>query len=112
MECRKKSIHSRGNVGMAEWVSVGDHGYTGVFEGGDTGFVRLSSVNSVDLNPDDEFVMKPSMGLKFLRDGVDSANALANMNIPGQRSYNFFKYDLRSSLIADVANFELSKVGA
>lgn len=44
LDCRLKTIHSQGNVAKAELVSYGDHPYTGLFTGADTGFVRLSTV--------------------------------------------------------------------
>jgi len=43
MDCRLKTAHSQGNVGKAEWKDLGGHGYTGIFQGADTGFVRLST---------------------------------------------------------------------
>ena len=33
----------------------------------------------------------PGIGLKFLRDGVDSANMMAMFSVEGQESWNFFK---------------------
>jgi len=42
-DCRPKTAHPQGNVGKAEWRSKGDHPYTGIFQGADTGFVRLST---------------------------------------------------------------------
>ena len=38
------------------------------------------------------------MGLKFLRDGVDSANLVAMFDIAGQESWNFFKNVLSNHL--------------
>jgi hypothetical protein len=32
----------------------------------------------------------PSFGLKFLRDGTDSANIVAEYSVSGQESWNFF----------------------
>ena len=37
--------------------------------------------------------MIPGMGLKFLRDGMDSANFVAFNSVNGQNSYNFFEKD-------------------
>ena len=105
IECRKKTVHSQGNIGRAEWVSVGDHDYTGVFEGGDTGFVRLSSSIGVDRNPLTEAVMLPAISLKFLRDGIASANALANHSPGGQTNYNFFDGSLHSNLVEELEGF-------
>lgn len=100
LECRKKGIHSQGNIGKARWEDLGGHKYTGIFNGGaDTGFVRLSTVNPV--NTDEHSVlpwMNPTIALKFLRDGVDSANAFGNLNFMGQFSYNFFESSLSSIL--------------
>lgn len=44
LDCRLKTIHSQGNVAKAEFLSNGDHPFTGMFTGADTGFVRLSTV--------------------------------------------------------------------
>ena len=56
-----------------------------MFEGGgDTGYVRLSTVVPVneDVNSPDP-KMLPSIAVKFLRDGIDSANVVANLNFVG-----------------------------
>jgi hypothetical protein len=47
MECRHKTLHSTGNVGKVFWVDNGEHDYTGIFQGGDAGFIRFSSTNKV-----------------------------------------------------------------
>ena len=36
----------------------------------------------------------PAIGLKFLRDGVDSANTFGVFGLEGQDNYNFFENDL------------------
>jgi len=53
-DCRLKSIHSQGNVGKAEWRNLGGHSYTGIFQGADTGIVRLSSAMPVTRPEDRE----------------------------------------------------------
>ena len=40
---RTKYIHSVGVVSKCKFVSTGDHPFTGIFEGADYGFCRLSS---------------------------------------------------------------------
>merc|ERR1739844_565160 len=90
-DCRKKTFHGVGNVAKATWVSLGDHPYTGMFRGGDTGFVRLSSTFEVD-NANQH--MAPGIGIKFLRDGIDSANIIAEFCMDGQDSLNFFEHSL------------------
>ena len=37
--------------------------------------------------------MKPGMGVKFLRDGTDSANFVSMFGVDGQDSLNFFEHD-------------------
>lgn len=88
--CRNKTIHSKGNVGKIEWIDLGGHPYTGIFRGGDSGYVRMSSATPVDTKTPN---MKPGMGVKFLRDGVDSANFVAMFSVDGQENLNFFAND-------------------
>jgi len=88
--CRNKTIHSKGNVGKIEWTDLGGHPYTGVFKGGDSGYVRMSAAAPVDKKTPN---MKPGMGVKFLRDGVDSANLVAMFGVDGQDNLNFFEND-------------------
>ena len=75
-------MHPQGNVAKAEWRNLGGHDYTGIFQGADTGFVRLSTQRPVippeERETDDQNVMMATMSVKFLRDGVDSANSSAN----------------------------------
>ena len=69
---RNKLVHQQGVVAQAEFISNGEHTYTGVFEGSDSILIRMSET--------DFFVdgvtgaANPSIALKFLRDGVPSAN--------------------------------------
>lgn len=43
--------------------------------------------------------MNPTLSLKFLRNGMDSANSLANSNFPGgQMTYNFFESSINTVL--------------
>lgn len=102
-DCRHKTVHPVGNVGKAEWRNLGGHSYTGIFEGADTGYVRLSTQRPVitpeEREDDDQLVMMSTMALKFLRDGVDSANSVANQNLGGQASYNYFDAPLFTNLM-------------
>lgn len=43
IECRLKTKHSQGQVGKVIWKSAGEHEYTGIFEGADTCYARLST---------------------------------------------------------------------
>lgn len=54
-------------------VSDGDHPFTGLFESGaDYGFIRMSMAGAPAKDK-----TTPGIGLKFLRDGMDSANLVA-----------------------------------
>ena len=101
-DCRGKFFHSQCNIGKATWVSKGQHPYTGMFTGADTGFVRLSTTRAI-VPPEmahtkGGLVMNPTIALKFLRDGIDSANAFGNMNVIGGSTYNWFENNLFSNL--------------
>ena len=89
----KRNIHAIGNVGKIIWKDLGGHPYTRLFKGTNEGFARLSSATNP--NPD-TLRMVPAMAVKFLRDGMDSANIFAQHIAPGgfyQLSLNFFEYD-------------------
>jgi len=49
-----------------------------MFRGGDKGYVRFSVAKPADTKQ-----LAPSMGLKLLRDGVDSANFVAMWSVNG-----------------------------
>merc|ERR1711936_104425 len=92
---RNKYIHTVGTVGQVEWRDLGSHPYTGIFQGATQGIVRFSfakepSNTSISISPD--------MGLKFLRDGKDSANLVAMYSVNGQESWNFFKNDFTNHI--------------
>jgi len=78
-DCRFKTSHSQGNVGKVAWVPLGNHGYTGLFKsGGDAGYIRTSMIGEVESAPGPgNSYMRPSIALKFLRDGMDSTNTVA-----------------------------------
>lgn len=64
-----KQFWSHGAVGKVSLHSNSDHPFTGIFKGADEGLIRLSTMVGTD--------PKPGMGLKFLRDGRDSANVVS-----------------------------------
>ena len=91
-DCRRKGAHLNGSIGKAVWEDLGDHPYTGMFKGADTGFIRLNVVGPVNENVDAPGPkMTPALSLKFLRDGIDSGNISANHSFRGQPSFNFFE---------------------
>jgi len=84
---RTKYIHSVGTVGKVKFVSNGKHDFSGIFKGADYGLIRMS----VATKPSGSEPLAPGFGLKFLRDGVDSANLVAmyaTNGTPGE--WNFF----------------------
>jgi hypothetical protein len=81
---REKYIHSVGTVGKVKLVRKGSQ-FSGIFKGADYGLVRLSCA----IKPTD--YLTPGMGLKFLRDGMDSANLVSMWSLNGQPgNWNFF----------------------
>jgi len=54
-------------------------------------FLRLSEAKQAD--PTSEYPFVPGFGLKFLRDGVPSANLVAMYTLFGSASYNPFAHD-------------------
>jgi len=92
---RLKSIHPVGVVGKVQWRDLGGHPYSGIFKGAQHGLARLS----LALEPDTgSMTTAPGIGLKFLRDGVDSANLVAMFSVGGQQSWNFFKNDFSNHI--------------
>merc|ERR1712038_1171499 len=92
---RFKYIHTVGAVGQVQWVDRGGHSYSGLFTGATKGVVRFSLAKEPSppsLNT------APGMGLKFLRDGVDSANLVAMYSVNGQESWNFFENDFTNHI--------------
>jgi len=54
------------------------------------GFARLSVAKPVDTKTPN---MAPGMGIKLLRDGMDSANFVCMFSVDGQDDLNFFAND-------------------
>jgi len=92
---RNKYIHTVGTVGQVEWRNLGDHPYTGIFEGSTQGVVRFSLAKEPSTSSRNT---APGMGLKFLRDGMDSANLVAMYGVDGQDSWNFFQNDFTNHI--------------
>jgi hypothetical protein len=98
---RSKLIHSQGVVASVKLTDSKTHPFTGLFKKAEYGIVRLSFASKPDPN-----VKKttPGMGLKFLRDGMDSASLVAMYSVEGQDSWNFFKNDFRNHIPAVTGN--------
>ena len=94
---RAKLIHTVGAIAKVNFTSNNNHSYTGIFEGADFGYARLSTAIKYDPAVQN---LVPGMGLKFLRDGVDSANIVALYSVDGQDTYNFFANDIKNHVPA------------
>jgi len=77
---RGKYIHTIGSLGKVKLVSNGNHPYTGLFRGADQGFARMSEAKKPSAK---HLNTTPGMGLKFLRDGMDSGNMVASHGVQG-----------------------------
>ena len=86
---RPKFLHSVGAVGKVKFVPSATPGdFTGIFMGANQGLIRLSSAAKPDLKSQP---LAPGMGLKFLRDGIDSANLVSMFSVNGTPDdWNFF----------------------
>ena len=87
--CRNKDIHSVGTISKVKFVAE-DSPFTGAFKGIDYGFVRHSTAAPYNK---DKKSLTPGLGLKFLRDGVDSANLVSMLSVDGQEDWNYFAHD-------------------
>lgn len=85
---RVKVTHPVGTVTKVEFVAHPDTPYTGIFRGAKYGIMRIS--DTVATTPSKAMTV-PGHGVKFLRDGMSSANWVAMFAFDGQKSFNFFK---------------------
>jgi hypothetical protein len=94
----------KGNVGVVapmRFVSNGDHNYTGLFKGAEFGLIRLVTFN----NPAKGH-WRQGLGVKFLRDGIPSANFVAYASPLGQATQcasdtRYFARDFVNHVVAD-----------
>jgi hypothetical protein len=98
---RRKYIHSVGTTGKVKFVPArhkGNHTkYTGIFKGAEYGIARFSSAAA----PSESQPLAPGLGLKFLRDGIDSANLVSMFGVAGQPGdWDFFSNDFFTHITA------------
>jgi hypothetical protein len=77
---RDKYIHTEGTIATVQLTSTENHPFTGVFQGADHGIIRLSFAAEPNAKKKNT---TPGMGLKFLRDGMDSVNLVAMYSVDG-----------------------------
>jgi len=82
---RYKLIHSVGTIAKCKFVASSGSPYTGMFQGGDVGLLRLSEARGARKGS-----YAFGFSLKLLRDGMESANQFALFNLAGDSNPNFF----------------------
>lgn len=84
---RTKMTHPRGTTAKVAFRPSPDNTYTGIFRGATHGIMRISeTVRTVPDVPQ----TSPGFGIKFLRDGMDSADTVTMFSFDGQPSFNYF----------------------
>ena len=84
---RTKMTHPRGVTFKVAFRPTAQSPYTGIFRGAKHGIMRISE--TVRTNPDVSQT-SPGFGVKFLRDGMDSADTVTMFSFDGQPSFNYF----------------------
>ena len=87
-EGRIKRTHPRGVTTLMEFIPTYDTPYTGIFRGCKHAVMRISEFS---LTTPETPKTAPGHGVKFLRDGMASANWFTMFAFDGQPSFNFFK---------------------
>jgi hypothetical protein len=91
-EPKVKLIHTFGAVAKVKFNIIKRTKYTGLFETGSRGIIRLSLAKL-------GFPYTPGIALKFLIDGKKSQNIFAMFGLDGQgENYNFFKNRFESKI--------------
>ena len=67
---RVKFNHAQGVVGKIIWEDMGNHPYTGLYDGDSEGNFLLPETTG----------LTPTLAMKFNRDGMRSVNHLANVD--------------------------------
>ena len=84
---RTKMTHPRGVTLKVGFRPTNDSPYTGIFKGAQHGIMRISETTKTTPAKN---ATSPGFGLKFLRDGMDSADTVAMFSFDGQPSFNYF----------------------
>ncbi|MBF0313832.1 MAG: hypothetical protein HQK50_08625 [Oligoflexia bacterium] len=91
---RAKFIHTYGTVAQVDFIPTFNHPYTGMYQTGASGLVRLSLAASPTT-----IGYTPGMAVKFLVDGVPSLNFVAMHSLEGQKgNWNFFAHDFSNKI--------------
>ena len=85
---RIKRTHPVGTTTLMEFIPAPDTPYTGIFKGAKHAVMRISEFA---LTTPEMPKTAPGHGMKFLRDGMASANWFCMFAFDGQPSFNFFR---------------------
>jgi hypothetical protein len=94
---RSKLIHTEGVIATVKLTDSGEHPFTGIFKNGDHGVVRMSCATKPDIAVKN---LTPGIGLKFLRDGAESASLVSMFSVAGQDTWNYFANDFSNHIPA------------
>ncbi len=85
---------------QVRWESTGGHDYTGIFaSGADYGLIRYSIVGAYDASVwGDKSTFRPGFGIKWYRDGVQTANLVCQPGFHPTQNPNFFTNDFTNHL--------------
>lgn len=101
----KKVLHSQGVVGLVHWEDLGNHSFTGMFQGGSQkGLIRMSDAA---FPVPEQNGLAPSFAMKFLRDGIESVNMFGAVGFEPRGSWDFFADVFANSI--DVHENELNR---
>ena len=94
----KKPLHAHGVMAKARFVALPNNGYTGLFQGADSGLLRLSLTG----DPADRG-FAPGLAWKAFVDGKPSENVSALYTLSGQgTNYNFFANEMSQYVVPEV----------
>lgn len=94
---RQKLIHTQGAIAQVKLQQSGNHPFTGLWAEADTGIIRMSAAAKPDPKSQP---LAPGIGLKFTRDGAESASLVSMYSVDGQSSWNFFANDFTNHIPA------------
>ena len=90
---RSKYIHTVGATGVVKFNLDPSNPFSGMFKQADEGIIRFSAA----VEPSNKQPLAPGLGLKFLRDGQDSANLVSMYSVDGQPGdWNFFSNEFKN----------------
>ncbi|MET1079143.1 MAG: peroxidase family protein [Pseudomonas sp.] len=94
----QKPLHAHGAMAKVRFLPLAGHAYTGLFQGADSGLLRLSLTEDPSSRG-----FAPGLAWKAFVDGKPSENVSALYTLSGQGSnYNFFANELSQYVVPEV----------